>query len=190
VTAHRRAAGRAHRTAALERPDQRDGLGDRLPWQRSQREGDHGRGEDGGRRDHGGMPRQAQPPGQRARRRGPELFARGAERRLQPRRHRTQPAQRPAGHRGEPGHDPGDGRRVRPGQPGADPLQAIAGGLYGVRFGVQGAAQQLSMIKIGLGHAWLFSALRSADMPRAVWLLTAPVVMPMIEAICPADRSA
>ena len=79
---------------------------------------------------------------------------------------------------------------MRHGQPGADPLQAIPGGLYRVRFGVQGAAQQVSVIKIGLGHAWLSSTLRSADMPRAVWLLTAPVLMPMIEAIWPADRSA
>jgi hypothetical protein len=72
---------------------------------------------------------------------------------------------------------------VRLGQPGPDPPQAILGGLDGVGLRVQHAAEQLSMIKIGLGHAWLSSTARIADMPRAVWLLTAPVLIPMIEAI-------
>ncbi len=72
---------------------------------------------------------------------------------------------------------------MRHGQPGADPLQAIPGRLYAVGFGAQGTAQQIGMIKIGLAHAWLSSTLRSADMARAVWLLTAPGLMPMIEAI-------
>jgi len=79
---------------------------------------------------------------------------------------------------------------VRRGQPGSDLLQAVPGGLDGVGLGVQRAAEQLSRIKIGLGHARLSSTVRIADMPRAVWLLTAPVLIPMIDAICPADRSA
>ena len=91
---------------------------------------------------------------------------------------------------GEPGHDPGDACRVRHGQPGADPLQAILGGLDGVGLGMQRAAEQFGKVRVGLVHAWLSSTVRIADMARAVWLLTAPVLIPMTEAICPTGRSA
>src|ERR1019366_7796557 len=53
---------------------------------------------------------------------------------------------------------------------------------------VQRAAQKLLVVTIVLVHASLSSKLRSADMARAVWLLTAPVLIPIVEAICASDR--
>jgi hypothetical protein len=69
------------------------------------------------------------------------------------------------------------------GQPGADPLQPIRGGLYRVRTRAQRAAQKLVIVTIALVHASLSSTLRNADMARAVWLLTEPLLIPIIEAI-------
>jgi hypothetical protein len=72
---------------------------------------------------------------------------------------------------------------MRRGKPGADPLQAVSGRIYQVRRGVQGAAQDLVIVMLVLAHASRSSTLRSAPMARAVWLLTAPRLMPIVEAI-------
>ena len=79
---------------------------------------------------------------------------------------------------------------MRRGQPGPDPLQAMLGGLYGICLGMQRTAEYLSEVRILLVQAWLSRTLRIADMPRAVWLLTAPVLIPMVDAIWAADKSA
>lgn len=71
-------------------------------------------------------------------------------------------------------------RRV---QPGADPLQAILGGLYRVRCRFEHTAQNLFMVTAVLVHASFSSTLCSADMARAMWLLTAPVLISIVEAI-------
>jgi hypothetical protein len=155
----------------------------RLPGQRSQRDSarchsEYGNGQHSGR----AQPYQA-PPVRRPGPRRAETFADSAGHRPQPRQDRLQPAWHAPGHRGIPGHHPRDGHRARPGQPGADPLQAVFGGLYRVRCRVQPAAQNLVIITIALAHASRSSTMRSDDMPRAAWLLTAPLLIPIVEAI-------
>jgi len=78
---------------------------------------------------------------------------------------------------------------VRGGQPGADPLEAIFSGLYRVHCRVQRAAQELVPVTIMLPHASRSSTWRSADMALAVWLLTAPRLMPIAAAIWASDIS-
>jgi hypothetical protein len=76
---------------------------------------------------------------------------------------------------------------VRRGQPGTNPLQTILSRHYGVCARAQRAAQQLFIVTIALVHAslsrLLSSTLRNADMAREVWLLTAPLLIPIIAAI-------
>jgi hypothetical protein len=76
---------------------------------------------------------------------------------------------------------------VRRGQPGPNPLQTILSRHYGVRARAQRAAQKLFIVTIALVHASLSrlpsSTLRNADMAREVWLLTAPLLIPIIAAI-------
>ena len=79
---------------------------------------------------------------------------------------------------------------VRCPQPGADPLQAIVGGLGRVRRSMQRAAQQVLKVVRVLGHASGPSTPRSADMARKTWLLTAPWLIPIAEAISASGRSA
>jgi hypothetical protein len=64
------------------------------------------------------------------------------------------------------GHQPDDGERPRRCQPGLDPPQPVVRGLDRVGGRVQGAAQQLVVVPVGLGHIWLCSASRSDDMAR------------------------
>ena len=77
---------------------------------------------------------------------------------------------------------PGDQHRVRPGQPGADPLQAIGSGLHRVRCHLQRAAHKLVIVTIVQAHSRRSSTGRSADLARAVCLLTALVLIPIAEA--------
>ena len=72
---------------------------------------------------------------------------------------------------------------MRRGQPDADPLQAILGGLYRVRCRIEHAAQDLFRVTAVLVHVSFSSTLCSADMPRAMWLFTAPVLICIVEAI-------
>ncbi len=183
MTAQPRPGGAAGRPAALQGPDERGRMRNRLPWQRSQRESARCHSEDGNGQ-HGGraQPRQA-PPVQRAGPRRPERLTNRSENRLQPGPDGLQPAQRTPCHRGIPGHHPRDRHRAGPGQPGADPLQAVFSGLYGVRCRVQRAAHNLVIITIALAHASRSSTARSDDMARAVWLLTAPLLIPIAAAI-------
>jgi hypothetical protein len=155
----------------------------RLPWQRSQRDSARCYGEDGkGQHSGPAQPRQA-PPVRRPAPRRAETSADSSGHRLQPRRRGLQPALHAPGHLGIPGQYPRDGHRARPGQPGADPLQAVCGGLYRVRCRVQRTAQNLVIITIALAHSSRSSTMRSDDMPRAAWLLTAPLLIPIVEAI-------
>ena len=62
-------------------------------------------------------------------------------------------------------------------------------GLYRAGGCPQRAAQNLLKVTIALGHFRFSSRTRSDDMARAVWLLTAPVLIPIVWAICLCDRS-
>ncbi len=179
----------ACRPAVLQKPDQRCRVRNRLPWQRSQRESARYHS-DGGNGQHSGRaePRPA-PSGRRARLRRPETLTDRSEHRLRPRQDGLQRAKRVPGHLGASGHHPGEGHRVRRGQPGSDPLQAVFSGLYRIRCRSQCAAQNLVIITIVLAHASRSSTARSADLARAVWLLTAPRLIPIAEAIWASDRS-
>jgi len=110
--------------------------------------------------------------------------------RLQPGQGRLQPTPCAPGHLGAGGQHPGDRQRVRRGQAGPDPLQAVIGGLDRVHRGMQRAAQQILVVPGGLAHASPSSTPRSADMARAVWTLTAPRLILIAEAICASDNSA
>ena len=88
---------------------------------------------------------------------------------------------------------------MRRGQPAADPLQAVLGLLYPVRLGVQRVAQQILEVIMAVGRelGWLMlahvsrpSTSRNAAIPRAIWLLTAPRLIPIAEAISASDSSA
>ena len=80
----------------------------------------------------------------------------------------------------------------------ADPLQPVRARLDLIRGGAQGMTYELAevvswrrrAIVAGSGHYSCSRAARRAAMPRAVWLLTAPRLMPMVAAISASDRSA
>jgi hypothetical protein len=88
-------------------------------------------------------------------------------------------------------------RRSGP-DPRADPFQPVRAWLDLVGGGVQGMAQELAevvswrrcAIVAGSAHYSCSKAARRAVIPRAVWLLTAPRLMPMLAAISASDRSA
>ena len=82
--------------------------------------------------------------------------------------------------------------------PRADPLQPVRVWLDLIRGGVQGMPQEVAEVVAwrrcalvaGSSHDCCSKAARRAVMPRAVWLLTAPRLMPMVAAISASDRSA
>jgi hypothetical protein len=77
--------------------------------------------------------------------------------------------------------------------PGSDPVKPVGGRLDRVGREPQRATQRLLKRELGFGtavaHASRSSTERSADIAREVWLLTAPLVIPMAAAICASDRS-
>ena len=84
--------------------------------------------------------------------------------------------------------EPVAGRLV--GDLAADPIEAVSGRHDAVCRGVQRAAQPFAVLGVGVCHDSRSSTLRSADMPRAVWLFTAPRLIAMTLAIWASDRSA
>jgi hypothetical protein len=82
--------------------------------------------------------------------------------------------------------------------PGADPLKPVGSRFELVRGSVQLATQELAefgslrrhAVVSGSRHYSCSRAARRALMPRAVWLLTAPRLMPIAVAISASDRSA
>jgi hypothetical protein len=80
----------------------------------------------------------------------------------------------------------------------ADPLQAVHGGLHLIRGSVELAAQELGEVlplpaveaAAGSHHESCSSSARSAAMPRAVWLLTAPRLIRIAFAISASEKSA
>jgi hypothetical protein len=86
----------------------------------------------------------------------------------------------------------------RPGaDPRADPLESVRPRFQLVRGSVQLATQELAelgslrrhAIVSGSAHYCCSRAARRAVMPRAVWLLTAPRLIPIAVAISASDRS-
>jgi hypothetical protein len=82
--------------------------------------------------------------------------------------------------------------------PLADPLKPVRPRLDLVRGSMQRMTQVLGEILSlrrhavvpGSGHYSCSRAARRAAMPRAVWLFTAPRLIPIAVAICASDRSA
>ena len=82
--------------------------------------------------------------------------------------------------------------------PGPDPLKPVGSRFELVRGSVQLATQELAefgslrryAVVSGSRHDSCSRAARRALMPRAVWLLTAPRLMPIAVAISASDRSA
>jgi len=81
--------------------------------------------------------------------------------------------------------------------PRADPLESVRMRFDLVRGGMQRPAQVLpevhrvgGAVESGSGHYSRSRAARRAVMPRAVWLLTAPRLIPIAAAISASDRSA
>jgi hypothetical protein len=82
--------------------------------------------------------------------------------------------------------------------PGADPLQPVRPRLDLIRGSVQRPAQVLrefgslrgDAVVAGSGHYCCSKAARSAAMPRAVWLFTAPRLIFIVVAISASDKSA
>ena len=80
----------------------------------------------------------------------------------------------------------------------ANPLQAVRTRFYLIRGSMQGMAHELGELNTvcavgavtGFYHYSRSSAARRAVMPRAVWLFTAPRLMPIVAAISASDRSA
>jgi hypothetical protein len=73
---------------------------------------------------------------------------------------------------------------------GADPFKSLWRGRDRFRFRVQGTAKDLTVLVVeGLGHYCCSRTLRSAAIPRAVWLLTAPRLIPIVWAISASDKS-
>jgi len=80
----------------------------------------------------------------------------------------------------------------------ADPFQAVRARLDLIRRSVEFAAQELGKVvplsaveaAAGCHHASRSSSARSAAMPRAVWLLTAPRLIFIAAAISASDKSA
>ena len=196
----RRAAVAGAVDRVVDRVDERARLRQHLPSERRHRGNAH-RHDERDRGHHGG---QAGPPEPRPVRRcglrhpvtivGPAGRAGRAghhplRHRLQPRQGRLQPAPCAPGQLGACGHHPGHRQRVRRGQPGLNPLQAVIGGLYPVHRGMQRAAEQVLVVPGGPAHASPSSTPRNADMARAVWTLTAPRLIPIAEAICASENS-
>src|SRR5690606_37827900 len=91
--------------------------------------------------------------------------------------------------RGRPGPPPeqvarGPALDLRP-----DDAEPVRRGHDRVRLRTEGTAQQLAVLVGGLGHDIFSRTERRAAMPRAVWLFTAPLLMPMAWAISASDRS-
>ena len=82
--------------------------------------------------------------------------------------------------------------------PGADPLEPVGSRFELVRGSMQLATQELAefgslrryAVVSGSRHYSCSRAARRALMPRAVWLLTAPRLIPIAVAISASDRSA
>jgi hypothetical protein len=80
----------------------------------------------------------------------------------------------------------------------ADPLQAVRARLHLIRGSVEFAAQELGEVgplpaveaAAGSHHEACSSSARSAAMPRAVWLLTAPRLIFIADAISASEKSA
>ncbi len=80
----------------------------------------------------------------------------------------------------------------------ADPLQAVRARLHLIRGSVEFAAQELGEVRplpaveaaAGSHHESCSSSARSAAMPRAVWLLTAPRLIFIAAAISASEKSA
>ena len=80
----------------------------------------------------------------------------------------------------------------------ADPLQAVRARLHLIRGSVEFAAQEFGKVmplpavepSAGSHHESCSSSARSAAMPRAVWLLTAPRLMFIAFAISASEKSA
>jgi hypothetical protein len=97
---------------------------------------------------------------------------------------------------GAPGSPAGrhHGRRRPRGDLPADPLQAVTSRLDRVGREPQRPPERVlehGLARIGttMAHASRSSTERSADIARDVWLLTAPLVMPIAAAIWASDRS-
>ena len=80
----------------------------------------------------------------------------------------------------------------------ADPLQAVPARLHLIRGSVEFAAQEVGEVRplpaveaaAGSHHESCSSSARSAAMPRAVWLLTAPRLISIAAAISASEKSA
>ncbi len=79
----------------------------------------------------------------------------------------------------------------------ADPLQAVRARLHLIRGSVEFVAQELGEVPplpavavAGSHHESCSSSARSAAMPRAVWLLTAPRLIFIAAAISASEKSA
>ena len=81
--------------------------------------------------------------------------------------------------------------------PRADPLESVRLRFQLIRGGMQLATQELAefgslrryAVVSGSAHYSCSRAARRAVMPRAVWLLTAPRLIPIAVAISASDRS-
>lgn len=87
-----------------------------------------------------------------------------------------------------------DRRRRRRDDLRADPVKPVSGRLDRVGRQPQRAPQRLlehglAGVRAAVAHASRSSTERSADIAREVWLLTAPLVMPIAAAICVSERS-
>jgi hypothetical protein len=106
-------------------------------------------------------------------------------RRAQPLRdrleHLVQPDQGGLADRGPADHDPGDGQGAGCRQACADLVETVRRRLDRLSGSAQFPAQDL--VDIEVAHASRSSTLRSADMALAVWLFTAPRLIPMMSAI-------
>jgi hypothetical protein len=170
-----------------------------------------GGGDDLGKRgDRPGRARDHQEPGSDGRRRaqpaqppglaqiraeslhgGPEAVPDPEDGGLKPPRRRDEGAD----HAGQVGRPPGCLADGGPdGDLGADPVQPVGGGLHRVGRHPQRMPQRL--LKAGLAgigaavaHPSRSSTERSAAIARELWLLTAPLVIPIAVAICASERS-
>jgi hypothetical protein len=88
-----------------------------------------------------------------------------------------------------PGHQPGDRQGVGRSQPGADPLQAIVSGLHRVRCRLQRPTDKVVIVTIVRVHSRRSSTVRSAVLARAVYLLTAVLLIPIAAATWVSEQS-
>ena len=161
----------------------------RLPQHCGQCEGTrhrHGSGQQGDQSRAGRGPA----PPRHARRRPPLAWWGGGKHRWQPGHERVQAAPSPPCRRGAGGHHPGKQRRAGAGQRAADLVQATVGGLHPVRRVMQRAAQAFVKLILAPAHASDSSASPIASMARAVWLFTAPGLIPIADAASASDKSA